>query len=161
MNVVAIDKTKDLRVNEKKWTKALMNAGWTVFPNIIIERQKALGLDPLDLNIILHLASYWWKPESRPHPSKRTIAEACGCTPRTVQRRIASLEGAGFIKREERRETGVGSKTNIYHLDGLIKAATPYATEKLEEVAEREEARKKRVARKGKAKIKLARSNDD
>jgi hypothetical protein len=32
--------------------------------------QQALGLDPLDINIILHIASYWWSESGKPHPSK-------------------------------------------------------------------------------------------
>jgi len=90
---------KEVRVNEKKWSKALMDAGWTALPSVIIERQKALGLDALDMNIILHLANYWWTRDNKPHPSKKTIAEAIGVAPRTVQRRItaysmAALSGA-------------------------------------------------------------------
>jgi hypothetical protein len=69
---------KDVRVNEKKWSKVLMDAGWTAMPSVIIERQKALGLDSLDMNIILHLASYWWTRDNKPHPSKTTIAEPWG-----------------------------------------------------------------------------------
>lgn len=34
---------KELRVNERKWSKTLMDAGWTAFPSVIIERQKAIG----------------------------------------------------------------------------------------------------------------------
>ena len=63
--------------------------GMDVLPNIIFERQQALGLDAIDVNIILHIASYWWAKESKPHPSKKTIATAMGIEPRTVQRRIA------------------------------------------------------------------------
>lgn len=37
---------QDLRVNEQKWSKTLMDAGWTVMPNVFLTRQKALGLDP-------------------------------------------------------------------------------------------------------------------
>ena len=76
-----------LQVNEKKWTPTLMKAGWTVLPNVLFERQQALGLDPLDINIILHIASYWWSESGKPHPSKVTIAKAIGVTPRSVQRR--------------------------------------------------------------------------
>jgi hypothetical protein len=32
-----------LWVNEKKWTKELMAGGWTVIPNIIVERQRVLN----------------------------------------------------------------------------------------------------------------------
>lgn len=81
-----------LQVNEKKWTPTLMKAGWTVLPNVLFERQQALGLDPLDINILLHIASYWWSEGSKPHPSKTTIAKAIGIEPRSVQRRIAALE---------------------------------------------------------------------
>ena len=77
-----------------------MKAGWTLLPNVIFERQQALGLDPMDVNILLHLASYWWTEESKPFPSKTTIAKAIGVDPRSVQRRIARLEKGYLIRRE-------------------------------------------------------------
>lgn len=146
-----IKEREQLRINEKKWSKDLMSVGWTVIPNVIFERQQALGLDSLDINILLHLASYWWTPEGKPHPSKKTIAAAIGVDPRTVQRRIAQLEASNLIQREQRRETRTGSKTNIYHFEGLIEAAKPYAAEKALELEEKEAVRRARAARKGKA----------
>lgn len=77
--------------------------------------------------------SYWWEPNNKPRPSKKTIAAAVGRDPRTVQRRIARLEKAGFLKRERRDGPGKGTQTNRYHFDGLIKAATPLAEETLAE----------------------------
>jgi len=151
----------DLRVNEKKWTAPLIKAGWTVIPNVLFERQQALGLDPLDVNILLHIASYWWTPEGKPYPSKVTIATAIGVDPRTVQRRIAALERAKLIRREERRVRGLGSKTNVYHLDGLIEAATPYALEKIEARAADAEARAVRAARKGKPKLRVVKNGGE
>lgn len=124
--------TEQLKVNEDKWSKPLMEAGWTVFPSVIVERQHAMKLDPIDINILLHLASYWWTNQNKPHPSKKTIATAMGIHPRTVQRHIAELEKNGLINRERRRMTGKGTGTNLYHLDGLIAAARPLAIEKLE-----------------------------
>lgn len=144
-----------LHVNEKKWTAPLIKAGFTVLPNVLFERQQALGLDPLDINIILHIASYWWSEGSKPHPSKATIATAIGVKPRSVQRRIAALEAAKLIRREERRISKTGSKTNIYHLDGLIAAATPYALEKLDEQKTKAAIRDARAKRKGKPKLTL------
>lgn len=149
-----------LKVNERKWTPSLMKAGWTVLPNVIFERQKALGLDPLDINILLHIASYWWSEGSKPHPSKVTIAKAIDVEPRTVQRRIARLEAAKLIRREQRRISRTGSKTNIYHLDGLIEAAKPYALEKIEEQKAKAAERAARAARKGKPKLKLVKNGD-
>jgi DNA-binding MarR family transcriptional regulator len=103
-----------------------MDAGWTALPSVIIENQRQLGLEPLDLNIVVYLASKWWTAEGKPFPSKTTMAKAMNVHPRTIQKHVAALEGAGYIRREERR-TDTGSRTNIYHLDGLIEAAAPFA----------------------------------
>jgi hypothetical protein len=56
--VKALRRADALRVNEDKWSKPLMAPGWMSMPNMIIERQHALGLGPLDLNIILQLGTY-------------------------------------------------------------------------------------------------------
>jgi DNA-binding transcriptional ArsR family regulator len=150
-----------LRMNEKKWTKPLMDAGWTAIPAVIIERQAALGLDALDVNILLHLANYWWTEDNKPHPSKGTIAKAVGVDPRTVQRHIAQMEAGGLIRREERRISGVGSRTNLYHFDGLIKEARPFADEKLAERRRREQEDKERPGRKGHPHLKVVSNTDD
>jgi predicted transcriptional regulator len=138
---------KAIKTNEKKWSKTLMDAGWTAFPSIILEKQAALGLSALDINIILHLSTYWWDADNKPHPTKATIAEALGVSPRTIQRRIASMEAAGFMEREYRKNKNKGNDSNKYHFDGLIDEVTPHAEEKLEAIEERraaEAARKKR-----------------
>jgi DNA-binding transcriptional regulator YhcF (GntR family) len=151
---------KTLKVNEAKWTKELMRAGWTVLPNVLFENQSNLGLDPLDVNILLHIASYWWEPEGKPHPSKVTIANAINVNPRTVQRRIAAMEKAKYIRRQQRRIKGEGSKSNIYHLDGLIEAAKPFAQEKYEKMQQRAEERAARAKRRGPPKLHVVKSDD-
>src|SRR3546814_10569709 len=93
-------------------------------------------LSPLDLNIIVYLASKWWTAEGKPFPSKTTMAKAMDVHPRTIQKHIAALEGAGYIRREERR-TEPGSRTNIYHLDVLIKAVSPFAVVNLAEIKDK------------------------
>jgi len=118
------------KANEEKWTKPLMDAGWTAIPSIILEKQHALGLDAIDMNIISHLTIYWWKKGNLPHPSVATIANAIGVKPRTVQKHIKAMEALGFLKRIERRREGLSNATNLYSLEGLIKAVTPFAIEK-------------------------------
>lgn len=137
-----------LRVNEQKWSKALMATGWNAIPSIIIEKQEALGLDALDMNIILHLSNYWWKHDNLPHPSVETIAKAVGVTSRTIQKRIKALQDLNLITRQERRYTKTGSQTNVYSFEGLIEAARPFAVEKLAEITAAAEAKKKRLERK-------------
>jgi predicted transcriptional regulator len=155
----AADKT--LKINEQKWTKPLMDAGWICMPSVIIERQAALGLDAIDINILMHLAMYWWTEDSKPHPSKVTIAAALGIEPRSVQRRIAKLEAAGLVHREERRSGPTGSLTNRYHFDGLIKEATPFAMERNEEIEAKKAATLARAARKGRPTLKVVASTDE
>jgi len=139
---------ESLKTNEKKWSKPLMDAGWTALPSVIVENQRQLDLTPLDMNIILYLASKWWKAEGKPYPSKGTMAKAMNVHPRTIQKHIAAMEAASYITREERR-TPTGSKTNIYHLDGLIAAVMPFAEEKLEEIKDKTEREQVKRDRKG------------
>ena len=140
--------TETLKQNEAKWTKTLMDAGWNAIPSVIIERQKALGLDAIDMNIIVHLTNYWWQAENLPRPSVATIADAIGVKPRTVQKRIKGLEAAGLMRRIERRKTRYGSDTNLYEFKGLIKEAMPFAKEKLAERAKRAKEAEERAERK-------------
>jgi DNA-binding MarR family transcriptional regulator len=121
----------NLRRNEQKWGRTLWAAGWTGIPNVIIEKQAALGLDSIDINIIVHLAQYWWKAEALPFPKVRTIAEALQLSPRTVQKHIAGLEAIGLLKRIERRRADKTSDTNLYSFAGLIKKAEEFAAEKI------------------------------
>ncbi len=137
-----------LKKNEAKWSKPLMAAGWNAIPSIIIEKQRALGLDPIDLNIIVHLTSYWWTADNLPHPSVETIATALDLKPRTIQKRIKALQELGLMTRTERRKTKRGSDTNLYSFEGLIKAVTPFAEEKNAQIAKRKAEEQERLTRK-------------
>jgi len=147
-NAVKQSDADTIRHNEAKWSKLLMAAGWNAIPSIIIEKQEALGLDAIDMNIIVHLSNYWWRAGNLPYPSVATIARAIGVKPRTVQKRISALHALGLLTRTERRHTRYGSDTNLYGFDGLIAAARPYAEEKLAERAKKEKDEKDRIARK-------------
>jgi hypothetical protein len=146
-----------LKVNEEKWTKPLIEAGWTAIPSTILEKQHALGLDPIDMNIIAHLSIYWWKKSNLPHPSVGKIAKAIGIAPRTVQKHIAAMEANGFLTRHIRPRAGLSNNTNLYSFEGLIKAASPFAKEKLAAKAEQQKKEAERVASK-KAKLTLVSS---
>jgi len=157
----AADKQSEqqLRVNERKWTKTLMDAGWTVIPSVILDRQQALGLDAVDVNILLHLAKYWWEKDRIPFPTKKAIAECMGVSESTVQRRIASMEKDGLIKRVYRFSgKHKGQRANGYDVTGLIKEATPYAEEAL---IEREKRRKEDAARRTRKGLRLVRTDDE
>jgi predicted transcriptional regulator len=127
------DQQKSLRANEDKWTPALMAAaGWTALPSLILDKQPALGIDALDLNILLQLAKYWWKKDDLPFPSKETLGELIGVTPTTIRRRIKRMEAEGLIQRIERHDTKGGQQSNFYSFDGLIAKMLPHAKATLE-----------------------------
>ena len=119
------------KVLEAKWGKTLIAAGFTALPDVIFQYQKALKLKPLDVLILLHLASYWWKPNENPWPSKGTIADAIDVDPRTVQRAIKKMEDLGYVKRIVRKAKAGDNLTNEYDLRGLVKAGKKFADEKI------------------------------
>lgn len=133
------------RSNEAKWGVPIVKAGWTCIPNILIRRQRTLGLDSLDLNILLHLLSYWWEDENHPHPSKETLAQAMNVSASTIQRRIRAMETGKLLKRIERRRAGDRSETNLYDLTPLRELLEPQALQELAERSAGHEKRRKRM----------------
>ena len=118
---------------EDKWGKKVIDAGYTSFPDVIIKYQQRLKLKPLDMNVLLHLLSYWWTAPNLPRPSKKTLAAAINVDPSTVRRCLQKLEKAGYLTRIEHRKK-YGSRPNEYNLQGLVKALQPLALEELEEI---------------------------
>lgn len=139
--------TADIRQIEKRWTKPLADAGWTVLPNVILDKQVALGLDSVDVNIVLQIAKFWWEAGSAPYPSVDTIATAIGVKPRTVQRHITKMVKLGLLERVERFYAKGGQKSNSYTFKGLIEQSTPFAEEVLAERQRKKAAEKARVRR--------------
>ncbi|MCP3959198.1 MAG: helix-turn-helix domain-containing protein [bacterium] len=144
-----------LKRNEEKWSQTLMAAGWTALPSVILERQQGLGLEPLDLNILLQLARHWWYSDKLPYPSKKTIAACIGVHESTVRKRIARMEADGLIQRIERYKADGGQLSNFYSFDGLIKSASPYAEEVLETRKKRRAEDADRIRRKRPKKLTL------
>ncbi len=108
---------------EEKWTKPVLRSGWSAVPNIIVEKQAELGLDPIDMNIVIHLLYAWASADELPSPTVDKLAKDIGVSARTVQKHIGGLQESGLITRVERRTTRLGSAANLYSLDGLIQAA--------------------------------------
>jgi DNA-binding Lrp family transcriptional regulator len=108
-------------------------------------------LTALDLNILLHLLSFWWEDENLPHPSKETLAKAIGVTASTVQRRVRAMEGGGLLRRIERRKANDRSETNLYDLAPLRSILEPHAELELKERKASQKARHDRMTKVTKA----------
>jgi hypothetical protein len=136
--------TQQVKVIEKRWSKPLTKAGWTALPNIVLEKQVALGLEPIDVNILMQIAKHWWQADAAPFPAIDTLAAAIGVTARTVQRRIAKMVKEELIERNTRYYARGGQRSNAYTFNGLIARCTPFAQEA---IAQRERRKSKDRAR--------------
>lgn len=115
--------------SEARWTARLMASGFAVIPAAVLAHQSALGLDPQDINILLHLAGSFPGRGENPGPSKAAMARAIGVDVSTIRRRIAKMENAGLIRRLARMHPSRGQQANEYSLDGLIARAGALAAE--------------------------------
>lgn len=143
--LVTKEKEKESR---KKWGNELIDAGYTILPSTLINRQKALGLEPIHINILLVLLTYWWTADTLPYPSKKRMAETIGVDESTIRRRIAEMEKAKFIARVQRRVDKDRNLTNIYDFSGLIASLQPFAQEEIQVKEANRIAKASRVSRK-------------
>ncbi len=125
-------KGNSLKRNEEKWSKSVLDAGFLVLPSVLLERQVALELDSIDMNILLHLMRFWWFKDRLPYPTKRTIAECMKISQSTVQRRIARMEKRGLVNRRRRTDASESQVSNHYDLTGLVARAQELAGEELQ-----------------------------
>ena len=108
------------QVSDKKWGRAVMKLGFSIIPSLLLRAQQRLGLNPTQLAILLQIADYWWDHDRKPYPSKQTLSQRLGLSPRQIQRHIAELEAAGLVRRIERRAAHRGKLSNEYDLSGLV-----------------------------------------
>jgi len=139
---------KNAQASEKKWGKAVMKLGFTIIPSLLLRAQQRLGLNPTQLAILLQLADYWWDEERKPYPSKKALGDRLGLSPRTIQRHIAEMEGAGLVRRIERRAAHKGKQSNMYDLTGLVERLNALEPE-FREVQEEAKAKRRQVSRRG------------
>ena len=134
MNEQELDKTMDNNakagtwehVITKKWGDAVSSGdtGFQAVPDILIKNQTQLGLDPVDMTVILNILMHWWEPEDMPHPRLSIIAKRMGISIRTVERHVNKIEKLGYIKRlpSEQKRTSDGRQMTVrrFNLNGLI-----------------------------------------
>lgn len=134
-----------LRENEKKWGKEMLEAGWTLVPNVLLKKQHALGLDAVDINILLQILKHWWRADEAPFPSQKTLAKLMDVDVSTVKRHLRTLRELGFIDWTKHKTKHGGNAANRYDFKGLIDKAHPFA---VEENAARRKAAEERKAKK-------------
>lgn len=143
-NVVPLPQKMSSRSSERKWGKLVCDLGFSIIPSLIFRAQARLGLNATQPAVLLQLADYWWDQERHPYPSKATLGERLQLSSRQVQRYIAELETAGFVKRIDRYASHKGRLSNHYDLSGLVAKL-----KKLEPEFREAEDRKKQVSKRG------------
>jgi predicted transcriptional regulator len=144
----ATPKPKTTKASAHKWGPKVMDLGFCILPSLIFRAQRRLGLNPTQLTILLQLADFWWDAARKPFPKKTDLAERLNLSDRQVQRHIAELEAAGFVRRIERTAPHRGKISNEYDLAGLVEKLKALEPE-FRQVAEETKARKKAVAQPG------------
>lgn len=149
MTAAATQQNKEtLRESEKKWGKPAIAAGFTVIPSTLLAKQHALGLDCIDVVIILQILKHWWHKERAPYPSQVQLAKTMGTNLSTVKRHLTRLRELGFIDWSGRSNKHGGQAANAYDLSGLIKHVHDFAAAEVENRDEEKDARKARARRK-------------
>ena len=141
------------KIMEAKWGKAVIEVyNWTAFPNLLLERQQALGLDPVQMNILLVLLKRWWLSSNMPFPGRKEIANTIGRDVSTVTRQLKKMEDKGLIERESQYKNG-GQISNKYNLQGLLNKLDAFAKEEKQAQKKiKDDAERKRRGHVGKAK---------
>lgn len=126
---------------ERIWGKAVYRYGYAGIPSLLIQAQRRLGINSIQMNIIIQLLDYWHEPTRKPFPSKKELANRIDVTDKTIQNNIRALEKAGLIAREMRRTAAGDWNSNIYHLDGLVAKVQALEPEFAEEKRKRREGK--------------------
>jgi DNA-binding MarR family transcriptional regulator len=104
----------------EKWGDALED-GFVVVPTVLLRRQGALGLNSEEVLVLLNLFLYWRESGQMPYPGTAMLAKRMGIEVRTAQRRIASLERKGFIRRARGVQQLDGTQRfTRYDLSGIV-----------------------------------------
>jgi DNA-binding transcriptional ArsR family regulator len=146
--VIQLRSAKAAKASEQKWGLAVMKMGFCIVPSLLLRAQRRLGLNPVQLAVLMQLCDYWWEEGRKPYPSKDALARRLGIGARQVQRHIAALEEAGLVQRVERIGRHGGKLTNAYDLSGLVRRLKELEPD-FREVEEENRKRLKEVARPG------------
>jgi len=120
------------KVLEKRWTKGVIEPGFTFIPSVLLRAQARLHINATELAVLMHLVDHWWEDEEMPFPSKRRLAERLSVSDKTVQRAMKRLEEEGLVKRSVRRHASGGQASNIYDLKPLVEKLKPIAKDMVE-----------------------------
>jgi DNA-binding MarR family transcriptional regulator len=82
-----------------RWGIPLLDEGFTVVPNVVLDNYARLGLTPQEAMLIIHIARYKFeRPYSEAYPSTALLAAQMGKSKRWVIELLHRLEAKGLIR---------------------------------------------------------------
>ncbi|MCQ1100364.1 MULTISPECIES: helix-turn-helix domain-containing protein [Acinetobacter] len=106
---------------DEKWGEETAKHGWVGVPTTLFFAQQALGINALELNVLLNLIMHWWNKEKSPYPSQAAIARRMGVSVRTVQRTLDDLVEKQLIEKQRSSiHNPVFKGRNVYNLSPLV-----------------------------------------
>ena len=105
------------------WGNKILDQGFTLIPNALIENFTDIGLTHTHMIIIIAMMRFSHRG-SRPFPAQKTLEQITGLSDRTIQKAIKEMKGMGYLtiqkRYKERIGNGVKRTTNRYNYNGII-----------------------------------------
>lgn len=127
---------------ERRWTKKVLEPGFTLIPSALLRALVRLHIGPNELSVLLQMIDHWWENDDMPFPSKKRLGERIGVSEKTIQRAVVRLETEGLIRRSARHNRHGGQTSNLYDLTPLVEKLVPVAEDMLKAREEAKAARR-------------------
>jgi len=116
-----------------KWGHAASGGelGFQPVPDILLRKQKVLGINNTELVVLLNITLHWWMHDKWPFPRPSNIASRMGVSTRTVERAIEGLEEKGILERLENVQDEKGHSVRYFDLTKLVIKLKLFAGEKV------------------------------
>ena len=104
---------------EVRFGEAILEAGFTTIPNLVLRHYGELGITPAEMMFIIHVWEFWWS-EREPYPALSTIADRMKMSRRNVRRYVQNLRDKELLVVTE-RFNDAGQTTSEYDFSPMIR----------------------------------------
>ena len=122
-----IIKTDRKRKKEKEdialWGDKILDQGFTLIPNALIDHYTDIGLKHTHMAVITAMMRFAYRMR-KPFPAQKTLSQMTGLGDRTIQKVIKELKQMGYLTVQKRYIKGEGNRikrtSNVYNYRGVI-----------------------------------------
>lgn len=107
--------SKDQTLLESKWSELVLEDGYTVIPNLLLDHMVDLKINPLELSVIIVIEKHRFFGDTA-WPSNETIGQITGFSPRHINRITNELYQRNLLNKVKRPHSSC-----LYDFKPLIK----------------------------------------